>query len=94
MHYLIVDGMLSGTGLRDAVEGGYVDPAALGLSDALRLRLTRWLQVYEDAHFRQYAGGISDLDAEGAEITRLVRRELPGSKVEYFSSARMTKLDV
>lgn len=96
MRYLIVDGMLSGTGIRDAVEGGYADPATLGLSQGLRLRLAEWLRRYAEAHFRQYdrPGESAALDEEGAAITRLVRTELPGSKVDYFSSATMSKRDV
>ncbi len=96
MHYLTIDGMLSGTGIRDAVDGGYIRPSALGLSEPLRDRISRWLTRYEDAHFRQYdeSEEVNELDAEGLEITRLVRAELEGSKVDYFSSARMTKVSV
>lgn len=94
MHYLTIDGMMSGTGIRDTVEGGYVQPSALGLSEPLQGRISRWLTLYEDAHFRQYdeSEEVRGLDAEGLEITRLVRAELEGSKVNYFSSATMTKV--
>jgi len=48
----IVDGMLSGTGIRDAVEGGYVQ---LRISPALSNKLAAWLLKYEEAHFHQLA---------------------------------------
>ena len=96
MRYLTIDGMMSGTGIRDSVEGGYVKPGELNLSDQLQERLAHWLRRYEEAHYRQCddAGEVAALDAEGLAIARLVRGELPGSKVEYFSDATMTKLNL
>lgn len=93
MHYLTVDGMLSGTGIRDNVQGGYIAPVSLGLSAALVERIAQWLAQYEDAHFRQYPSEaeVDDLDVEGQTIARLVNEELPSSKVEYFSGATMSK---
>ncbi len=38
---LIVDGMLLGTGIRDAVAGGYLDPSEIGISNDLANRLKR-----------------------------------------------------
>ena len=32
MKYLVVDGGLSGTGIRDKYDGGYINPADLGLN--------------------------------------------------------------
>jgi len=86
--------MMSGSGIRDAVEGGYVKASALGLSKPLQERICRWLARYEDAHFRQYSvlEEVADLDSEGLEIAQLIRVELHGSKVEYFSSARMMRI--
>jgi hypothetical protein len=68
----------------------------MGLSEPLQKRIARWLNRYEDAHYRQYdnADELATLDAEGLAIARMVRDELPGSKVEYFSDGRMTKLDL
>ena len=43
MRYLIVDGMLSGTGVRDAVSGGYVGLAELGLSQNAVEMIANWL---------------------------------------------------
>lgn len=50
-RYLTVDGMLSGTGLRDSVEGGYLNPKEIGLSNVLTGRIGRWLTRYENAHY-------------------------------------------
>jgi len=36
--HFIVDGMLSGTGIRDGNNGGYIDPSAIGVSFELRAR--------------------------------------------------------
>ena len=59
---LIVDGMLSGTGVRDGVAGGYVEPNELGLSGPLTKRLNNWLRGFENAHYRQFVDktGTSD----------------------------------
>jgi len=43
MRYLIVDGMLSRTGVRDAVDGGYVVLAELGVSPSVVEMIANWL---------------------------------------------------
>lgn len=94
MRYLTVDGMLSGTGIRDSVEGGYLNLEELGLSDQLVDRIFVWLSDYEDAHFMQYEDQlrVEKLDKEGIEICTILKKEIPDSKIEYFSSATMQKL--
>ena len=94
MRYLIVDGMLSGTGVRDAVSGGYVLLAELGLSPSVVEVLTSWLARYEAAHYRQFddPGEVTALDDIGLKLCDRLAQELPGSKVGYFSAARMEKL--
>jgi hypothetical protein len=91
MVYLTIDGMMSGTGIRDSVEGGYISPSVIGLSQSLQARITLWLTQYEEAHHRQYDDPqeVAELDTEGLSIVRIVRSELPESKVSYFSSAKM-----
>ncbi|MBF5046245.1 hypothetical protein FGE12_27765 [Aggregicoccus sp. 17bor-14] len=93
---MTIDGLMSGTGIRDSFAGGYISPSDLKLSELLQRRISNWLSRYEQAHFRQYdsVDELSELDAEGLAIARVVRDELPGSKVEYFSSGRMAKLDL
>jgi hypothetical protein len=94
MRYLAVDGMLSGTGIRDSVEGGYVDPAELGVSEDLRRRIGLWLIRYADAHYAQFEDSqvVAELDTEGVAICRQLRDELPQSKITYFSNAEMRDL--
>ena len=94
MRYLTVDGMLSGTGLRDTVAGGYVEPREVGLSTNLVGRIEKWLLEYEAAHYRQFFDKAENerLDQEGVAIAKQVREELPGTKIEYFSNAEMRKI--
>jgi len=91
MQYLIVDGMLSGTGIRDAVEGGYIEHDDLGLSSSLSARISSWLACYEESHYEQFQDSkqVGYLDAEGLKICSLLQSELPDSKISYFSNARM-----
>ena|SRR5438552_18082771 len=94
MHYLTIDGMLSGTGVRDSLAGGYLDPQEVGLSPELVRRIEKWVVEYETAHYRQFNDETENqrLEQEGIEITRQVRDQLPGRKIEYFSNARMQKI--
>ena len=94
MRYLTVDGMLSGTGVRDTVAGGYLDPHEVGLSASLVRRIEKCLLEYEAAHYHQFVDKAEKerLDQEGVAISRGVRGELPGVQVEYFSHAEMRKI--
>lgn len=92
MKYLTVDGMLSGTGIRNTIEGDYLNLEQLRLSKQLINKISTWLDLYEDAHFMQYQDKqqITSLDKEGLLICSMLKKELPESKVEYFSNAKMT----
>ncbi|AWO91765.1 hypothetical protein ACFLEY_25780 [Bradyrhizobium sp. YCK136] len=94
MQYLIIDGMLSGTGVRDGTAGGYLDLENVGLSADLTKRIESWLVAYESAHYSQFGDKAENdrLDQEGIAIAMLVRKEQPGARVEYFSNAQMRKL--
>jgi hypothetical protein len=94
MRYLTVDGMLSGTGVRDAVEGGYVEHEELELSPELSDKISRWLVKYENCHYQQFqdAKQVADLDAEGLAICRLLGIEIPDAKIDYFSTAKMAAI--
>ena len=94
MRYLIVDGMLSGTGVRDAIGGGYVVLAELGLSPNFLETITSWLARYETAHYRQFNDPheVAALDDAGLALCDRLIQELPRSKIGYFSAARMEKL--
>ncbi len=94
MRYLIVDGMLSGTGVRDALSGGYVVLAELRLSPDVVETIASWLARYETAHYRQFNDPheVEALDDIGLELCARLAQELSGSKIGYFSAARMEKL--
>lgn len=93
---LIVDGMLSGTGIRDAKAGGYVDPNELGLSANLIKRITKWLLEYENAHYYKFLDEAENqrLDQEGIAIAKRTGEELSGAQIEYFSNAEMRKIAI
>ena len=89
----LIDGMLSGTGVRDAIEGGYIEPAKLGLSAKLVRDLAVWQAKYEEAHFAGFPESlVSELDEAGQLLTRRVRDELPEIDVGYFSDGLMRRL--
>jgi hypothetical protein len=94
MRYLTVDGMLSGTGIRDSLTGKYLDPSEVGFSPELIRRIEKWLIDYETAHYRQFDDEAENqrLDQEGIEIARQAQSRLPEMKVEYFSNAQMKKI--
>ena len=94
MHYLTVDGMLSGTGIRDSVSGGYIELCNLGLPSDLKDQIDQWLIRYEHAHYAQFVDKDENegLDREGLAICRRLQEELPQSKIEYYSNAEMRKL--
>lgn len=96
MRYLTVDGMLSGTGIRDSVAGGYIALGSLGLSIGLTNEIENWLGRYKQAHYGQFMNKIENetLDREGLTICKRLRDELPDAKIEYFSSAEMRKFPV
>ncbi len=91
---LTVDGMLSGTGVRDLLNGGYIDLIDLGLSDELVVRIKLWLELYADAHYHGFIDQdvIASLDTEGAAISNRLGQELPASYVEYFSASRLCRV--
>ena len=92
MNYLIIDASLSGTGIRNKYEGGYITPEELGLSSETINRLKEWLSKYEQEHYNGYVNNsiIDELDQEGKEIASLIKNELSEVKLEYCSDARMT----
>jgi hypothetical protein len=94
--YLTIDGMLSGTGIRDTIEGGYIDPESLGLHLETITRLKKWLEEYEEQHYCGFKNkSINEfLDAEGRAIARLIKEQLLDCKIEYFSDVNMRKEDI
>lgn len=96
MRYLIVDGYLSGTGIRDAVEGGWVPLSTLELSECLREKISAWQQRYESAFFRRFSDmvEVDRLDAEGIALGQELASEIAQTKVQYFSTANMRVLAI
>jgi hypothetical protein len=94
MRYLTVDGMLSGTGIRDPLIGKYLDPTEVGFSPDLVRKIEKWVIDYETAHYRQFNDEAENqrLDQEGIEIARQAQSQLPEMKIEYFSNAQMKKI--
>jgi hypothetical protein len=89
----LIDGMLSGTGVRDAARGGYVESASMGLSASLASDVEQWQQRYEDAHFAGFpAELVTDLDKQGIALTARADAELPDKSFGYFSNGLMKLL--
>ena len=88
--------MFSGTGIRDTVDSGYLEPNELGLSEGLQDKIATWLKRYEEAHFAQYAdkNEIEELDKEGIQICNLLKVEMPDTKIEYYSNGTMQRQPV
>ena len=91
-RYLVIDGVLNGTGIRNYYEGGYINPKDLNLSAGLLQLINEWLSKYWEAFYLDYNDKLSvdALDAEGERIARLVQGEL-GGKVWYYSDATQQK---
>ncbi|WP_093014363.1 hypothetical protein [Sphingobium sp. YR768] len=90
---LLIDGMLSGTGIRDKMEGGYIEPSDIGLSPTVCSDLAEWLLRYEDAHYEGFKPHVVEqLDQAGLLLASRVSIELSDVEVGYFSDGRMTQL--
>lgn len=92
MKYIVIDAALSGTGIRDKYEGGYIAAEDLDLSLLIKQRLNEWLSKYENEHYNGFTNDtiIDELDQEGKEIALMIKNELLEVKIEYFSDARLT----
>ncbi|MFC3441963.1 hypothetical protein ACFOKF_12370 [Sphingobium rhizovicinum] len=86
----MVDGMASGTGVRDAVAGGYLTLTTLPLTPSLLADIEQWRSHYRKAHHVGFIDNqvVTLLDADGLELAERLASELPGTKVGYFSDAR------
>ena len=92
MRYLIIDASLSGTGIRNKYDGGFLSPEELGISCDVIYQLNKWLSEYENEHYNGFTDDdiIAELDRKGKEIALIIKNELSNVKLEYFSDARMT----
>jgi hypothetical protein len=93
MKYLVIDAMLSGTGIRDYYSGNYIEPESLHLSDITIAKLRDWLSRYISEHHKGYVNErvTSELDREGKEVALRIKSELVDVKIHYYSDARMTE---
>jgi len=80
MKYLVVDGGLSGTGIRDKYDGGYIYPADLGLSPEITAHIGAWVSKYENEHFTGFKNknNLIALDAEGRGIAVKIKKKISG----------------
>lgn len=87
MRYLVVNGLMSGTGIKDPHSEIDPSPQELGLSSHVISLIEQWLKRYADAMMDGYKNKKENerLDQEGIEIARAVRSELLETKVEYYS---------
>ena len=90
----LIDGMLSGTGIRDAINGGYVAPGDLALSPSLQAKIRAWQRAYEEAHFKGFpVAVVAELDRSGQALALSVQEEKPELRVGYYSNGLMQRLD-
>ena len=96
MKNLIVDGMLSGTGIRDGIAGGYVSPDEIIKNEELKTDINGWRDRYAEEHYFQFENreAIKKLDAEGIELAKRISLLLPEVTVEYYSAAHMKRMPV
>ncbi len=87
MRYLVLDGMLGGTGAREKYESGYLNLQSLLLSESLIMDIQEWQSEYEQAKYSGYSDGavINNLDERGLELAALLKKEMSEIKVEYYS---------
>ena len=93
MRYLIVDGMLSGTGVRDAIEGGYLDLHELGLSSDFIKDILLWVRRYEDAHYAQFDDKqeVTVLDSQGLALCKGLEKNFRNRRLNISQAQRCEK---
>ena len=85
--------MLSGTGVRNAVDGGYLKPEAIGISSSLALDVADWQKRYEAAHFAGFPEiTVIKLDEEGLTLLSSMQAEIPLKNIGYYSAGHMRRL--
>lgn len=94
MQYLIVDGYLNGTGIRDKITGGYLSHLELDISATLSRKIDIWLKKYWNEFYTQYAHSdiITILDEEGKQLAREFQMGLTDANIEYYSDAKLMYL--
>lgn len=89
MNYLVVDACLGGTGVRDAIKGGYLSLETLKLDANVVHEIGEWLGAYADAHYEGFSDTqkINQLDKTGVDLTNRLKLLLAPCKIAYYSSA-------
>jgi len=91
-NYLVVDGMINGTGVRNYYEGGYIELSELNLSIDFSKEIEIWLEKYWEAFYNEYNDNslIDELDNEGLSIAQKIQKEV-NCKVLYYSDAKQKR---
>ena len=78
MKYLIIDASLSGTGVRDPINGGYMDLCQLDLGVKITEEIKDWLKNYQQEHFQGFKNqkNIEVLDNQGIVIAKKIKKIL------------------
>jgi hypothetical protein len=86
---IIIDGMLSGTGIRDADGGGFLNLTELGLDVSTTQEIQQWVEKYANANYSNYSNKTecAQLDLEGVTLAKKIQKHFGGVKVKYYYSA-------
>jgi hypothetical protein len=85
---LVVDGYQGGTGIRNAIEGGYINLDTLKLTTDFVSNIKQWVSDYADLSYTGYEDQAvqQQLDERGIELTKELQNLLgPEYKVQYYS---------
>lgn len=90
MKYIILDGYLEGTGIKDISTSEYVNFESLNLTPLLLEKIKEWHKKYFNAKIanqNHLEGNVFNrLDIEGIELSKLVLNENPDFKIDYYYS--------
>ncbi len=90
-RYIIIDGVLNSTGIRDEFEG-YIKPQELNLPNEFIIALKNWLTKYEKTYYLTEGeivpNMINELDNEGINLAKELKNYLGDEyKIKYHSDA-------
>lgn len=95
MQYIILDGYISGTGVRDNSTSDYLDLSELNIDANIISQIEVWKQKYYNAIIgnkrKMLPSFFIDLDKEAIEISRRIVKEYPDYKIDYYYSDFLEK---
>lgn len=93
---LIVDGKMSGTGVRSPEGDYFLNHDDIPISRELSNRIEVWLMAHQVQHFKQFRDEpMNDvLDREGLQIAYALKAEHPHSNVRYFSDITLKYIEI